>query len=160
MSKIDFIREEMVAAMKAKDKARKEVLSLLLAEMKNVEINRPPVQDENGNTVANRMPITDEEGDRVILKQIKQLKETLSLTPADRQDIIDECNYSISVLEEYAPKQMDEAQIRKVIDETLAELSIEKPTPKDKGAIMRVLMPKVKGKADGKLVNKVLASMM
>ncbi len=160
MSKIDFIREEMVAAMKAKDKARKEVLSLLLAEMKNVEINRPPVQDENGNTVANRMPITDEEGDRVILKQIKQLKETLSLTPADRQDIIDECNYSISVLEEYAPKQMDEAQIRKVIDETLSELSIDKPTPKDKGTIMRVLMPKVKGKADGKLVNEVLASMM
>ena len=50
--------------------------------------------------------------------------------------------------------------IEKVIKETLAELSIEKPTPKDKGAIMKTLMPKVKGKADGKLVNEVLASMM
>ena len=94
MSKIDEIRGEMVKAMKAKDKARKDVLSLLLAELKNVEIN-------------NRTPLTDEEGNQVILKQIKQLKETLSLTPADRQDIIDECNFSISVLEEYAPKMMD-----------------------------------------------------
>lgn len=147
MSKIDFIRGEMVAAMKAKDKARKDVLSLLLAELKNFEIN-------------NRKELTDEDGDQIVLKQIKQLKETLSMTPADRQDIIDECNFSISVLNEYAPKMMDEAEIKKVIDETLAELSIEKPTAKDKGAIMRVLMPKVKGKADGKLVNEVLAGYM
>ncbi len=112
MSKIDEIRGEMVKAMKAKDKARKDVLSLLLAELKNVEIN-------------NRTPLTDEEGNQVILKQIKQLKETLSLTPADRQDIIDECNFSISVLEEYAPKMMDESEIKAVIEETLKELSIE-----------------------------------
>jgi len=92
--------------------------------------------------------------------QIKQLKETLSLTPADRTDIINECNFSISVLQNYAPEMMDKDAIEKVIKETLAELSIEKPTPKDKGAIMKTLMPKVKGKADGKLVNEVLASMM
>lgn len=148
MSKIDEIRGEMVKAMKAKDKARKDVLSLLLAELKNVEIN-------------NRTPLTDEEGNQVILKQIKQLKETLSLTPADRrQDIIDECNFSISVLEEYAPKMMDESEIKAVIEETLKELSIETPTAQDKGKIMKVLMPKVKGKADGKLVNQVLGSMM
>ena len=132
MSKIDEIRGEMVKAMKAKDKARKDVLSLLLAELKNVEIN-------------NRTPLTDEEGNQVILKQIKQLKETLSLTPADRQDIIDECNFSISVLEEYAPKMMDESEIKAVIEETLKELSIETPTAQDKGKIMKVLMPKVKG---------------
>ena len=100
------------------------------------------------------------EGNQVILKQIKQLKETLSLTPADRQDIIDECNFSISVLEEYAPKMMDESEIKAVIEETLKELSIETPTAQDKGKIMKVLMPKVKGKADGKLVNQVLGSMM
>ena len=138
MSKIDEIRGEMVKAMKAKDKARKDVLSLLLAELKNVEIN-------------NRTPLTDEEGNQVILKQIK---------PADRQDIIDECNFSISVLEEYAPKMMDESEIKAVIEETLKELSIETPTAQDKGKIMKVLMPKVKGKADGKLVNQVLGSMM
>lgn len=146
MSKIDEIRGEMVKAMKAKDKKRKDVLSLLLAELKNVEIN-------------NRTPLTDEEGNNVILKQIKQLKETKSLTPADRIDIIEECDFSISVLEEYAPKMMDEAEIKAVIEETLKELEIEEPTAKDKGKIMKVLMPKVKGKADGKLVNQVLGSM-
>ena len=146
MSKIDEIRGEMVKAMKAKDKARKDVLSLLLAELKNVEIN-------------NRTPLTDEEGAQVILKQIKQLKETKSLTPADRTDILEECDYSISVLEEYAPKMMDETEIKSVIEETLKELEIQTPTAKDKGKIMKVLMPKVKGKADGRLVNQVLGSM-
>lgn len=146
MSKIDEIRGEMVKAMKAKDKRRKDVLSLLLAELKNVEIN-------------NRTPLTDEEGAQVILKQIKQLKETKSLTPADRTDILEECDYSISVLEEYAPKMMDETEIKSVIEETLKELEIQTPTAKDKGKIMKVLMPKVKGKADGRLVNQVLGSM-
>lgn len=146
MSKIDEIRGEMVKAMKAKDKKRKDVLSLLLAELKNVEIN-------------NRTPLTDEEGAQVILKQIKQLKETKSLTPADRTDILEECDYSISVLEEYAPKMMDETEIKSVIEETLKELEIQTPTARDKGKIMKVLMPKVKGKADGRLVNQVLGSM-
>lgn len=146
MSKIDEIRGEMVKAMKAKDKKRKDVLSLLLAELKNVEIN-------------NRTPLTDEEGAQVILKQIKQLKETKSLTPADRTDILEECDYSINVLEEYAPKMMDETEIKSVIEETLKELEIQTPTAKDKGKIMKVLMPKVKGKADGRLVNQVLGSM-
>ncbi len=146
MSKIDEIRGEMVKAMKAKDKKRKDVLSLLLAELKNVEIN-------------NRTPLTDEEGAQVILKQIKQLKETKSLPPADRTDILEECDYSISVLEEYAPKMMDETEIKSVIEETLKELEIQTPTAKDKGKIMKVLMPKVKGKADGRLVNQVLGSM-
>lgn len=146
MGKIDEIRGEMVKAMKAKDKKRKDVLSLLLSELKNVEIN-------------NRTPLTDEEGAQVILKQIKQLKETKSLTPADRTDILEECDYSISVLEEYAPKMMDETEIKSVIEETLKELEIQTPTAKDKGKIMKVLMPKVKGKADGRLVNQVLGSM-
>ena len=55
---------------------------------------------------------------------------------------------------------MDESEIKAVIEETLKELSIETPTAQDKGKIMKVLMPKVKGKADGKLVNQVLGSMM
>ena len=146
MSMIDVVRADMVAAMKAKEKEKKEVLSMLLADLKNYEIN-------------NRVELTDEAAAQVVLKQIKQLKETLSLTPADRTDII-ECNFSISVLQNYAPEMMDKDAIEKVIKETLAELSIEKPTPKDKGAIMKTLMPKVKGKADGKLVNELLASMM
>lgn len=147
MSKIDFIRGEMMTAMKAKDKQRKAVLSSLLTALKNVQIDK-------------RADLTEEEENQVILKLIKQTKETLEMTPADRTDIIDECNYNISVLEEYAPKMMDEDEISKVIDEVLKELEIEKPAPQDKGKIMKTLMPKVKGKADGKLVNEVLGKKM
>ena len=136
MSKIDVVRGEMMAAMKAKDKERKNVLSSLLTALKNVQIDK-------------REELTEAEEDQVVLKLIKQSKETLEMTPADRQDIIDECNYTIKVLEEYAPEMMDENKIKEVIDGVLKELSIDKPSASDKGKIMKVLMPKVKGKADG-----------
>ena len=103
--------------------------------------------------------LTEEDENHVVLKLIKQSKETLEMTPADRQDIIDECNYTIKVLEEYAPKMMDEEEIKETINSVLGELSIETPAASDKGKIMKVLMPKVKGKADGSLVNQVLGSM-
>ena len=146
MSKIDEVRSAMVAAMKAGDKETKETLSLLLSALKNKAIDK-------------RADLTPEEEIQVVLKEIKQTKETLELSPADRTDIIEECNARIAVLEQYAPKMMDEAEIQEVISSVLAELGIEAPTPKDKGRIMKVLMPKVKGKADGKLVNEVLTKM-
>lgn len=142
MSKIEEVRGAMVAAMKAKDKDTKETLSALLAALKNKAIDK-------------RADLTEEEEIQVIMKEIKQTKETLEMTPADRTDIIEECKKRLSVLEQYAPKLMDEAEIRATIEETLAEVGIENPTGKDKGKIMKVLMPKVKGKADGKLVNTI-----
>lgn len=146
MGKIDLVRSEMMAAMKAKDKERKNVLSGLLTELKNFQINK-------------MTELTEEDENHVVLKLIKQSKETLEMTPADRQDIIDECNYTIKVLEEYAPKMMDEEEIKETINSVLGELSIETPAASDKGKIMKVLMPRVKGKADGSLVNQVLGSM-
>ena len=71
---------------------------------------------------------------------------------------IEEAKLRISVYSEFAPKLMDEAEIREVVISVLAELAIEKPTAKDKGKIMKTLMPRVKGKADGGLVNQVLSS--
>lgn len=147
MNKIDFIRSEMMAAMKAKDKERKNVLSSLLTALKNVQIDK-------------REELTEEEENQVVLKLIKQSKETLEMTPADRQDIIDECNYTIKVLEEYAPKMMNEEEIREIANSVLKELGIDTPTASDKGKIMKALMPKVKGKADGKLVNQVISSLL
>ena len=145
MSKIDEIRSEMVAAMKAGDKERKAALSFLLSSLKNKAIDK-------------RADLTEEEEGQVILKEIKQLKETLEMTPADRTDLIEEAQKRLSVLEEYAPKMMDE--IKAVIQTVLSELGIETPTAKEKGKIMKELMPRVKGKADGKEVNQILASMM
>ena len=142
MSKIDEVRSAMIAAMKAKDKDTKETLSALLAALKN-------------KTIDKRADLTEEEEIQVIMKEIKQTKETLEMTPADRTDIIDECSKRLAVLEQYAPKLMSEDEIKAVIEATLAELELNAPTAKDKGKIMKVLMPKVKGKADGKLVNQL-----
>ncbi len=147
MSKIEEVRADMVKAMKAGDKETKETLSMLLAALKNKAIDK-------------RDDLTEEEETQVIMKEIKQTKETLEMTPADRTEIIDDCNKRLAVLEQYAPKMMDEAEIRGVILATLKEVGIETPTAKDKGKIMKVLMPKVKGKADGKLVNEILTSFM
>ena len=135
----------MVAAMKSGDKARKETLSLLLASLKNKAIDK-------------RADLTEEEEVQVVLKEIKQTKETLELTPADRTEIIEECKGRIAVLEEFAPKMMDEEEIRTVIASVLSDLGLEHPTGKDKGKIMKELMPKVKGKADGKLVNEMVST--
>ena len=140
MSKIDEVRADMVKAMKAKDKDTKETLSMLLAALKNKAIDK-------------RADLTPEEETQVILKEIKQTKETLDMTPADRTEIIEECNKRLAVLEQYAPKMMDEAEIKEVVASVLAEMGLDAPTAKDKGKIMKNLMPKVKGKADGKLVN-------
>ena len=143
MSKIDDVRKAMVEAMKAKDKDRKDSLSMLLAALKNKAIDK-------------REDLTEAEENEVVLKEIKQTKETLEMTPADRTDIIAECEKRLAVLEQYAPKMMDESEIKSVIEALLSEMGLDAPTAKDKGKIMKNLMPKVKGKADGKLVNDIL----
>lgn len=147
MSKIDEVRAAMVAAMKAGEKERKESLSLLLAALKNKAIDK-------------RSDLTPEEENEIVLKEVKQTKETLELTPADRTDIIEECKNRIAVLEEFAPKMMSEEEIKAVVNEVLANLGIDAPTAKDKGKIMKELMPKVKGVADGKLVNSVVGALL
>ncbi len=147
MSKTDEIRKAMVDAMKAKDKETKDALSLLLAALKNKAIDK-------------RDALTEEEEVQVILKEIKQTKETLEMTPADRTDLIAETKKRIAVLETFAPKMMDANEIKSIIADVLKDLGIDTPEAKDKGRIMKELMPKVKGKADGKLVNEIVGSLM
>ena len=147
MSKIEEVRADMVKAMKAGDKETKETLSMLLAALKNKAIDK-------------RADLTPEEETQVIMKEIKQTKETLEMTPSDRTEIIDECTKRLAVLEQYAPKMMDEAEIKEIVASVLVEMGLDAPTAKDKGKIMKNLMPKVKGKADGKLVNEIVSSFM
>ena len=116
MSKIDEVRSAMVQAMKAGDKATKETLSMLLAALKNKAIDK-------------RADLTEEEEIQVVMKEIKQTKETLEMTPADRTEIIEECKNRLAVLEQYAPVMMGEDEIRGIITATLKELGIELPPP-------------------------------
>ena len=145
MSKIDVVRAAMVEAMKAKDKERKDSLSMLLSALKNAQIDK------------REAPLTEDEENAIVKKQVK---ETIDTAPADRADIIEEAKKRLAVYQEFAPADMTEDQIRETIAKVLAELGIEAPTAKDKGKIMKSLMPLVKGKADGKIVNEILAGFM
>ena len=147
MSKIEEVRAQMVAAMKNKDKERKETLSMLLAALKNKAIDK-------------RADLTEAEENEVIKKEIKQTQETMDLAPADREDIKEECAKRLAVLKEFAPEEMSEEQIRAEINEVLKNLGITDPTGKDKGKIMKELMPRVKGRADGALVNRLVGELL
>ena len=147
MSMTDKVRAEMVTAMKNKDKERKDSLSMLLSALKNKAIDK-------------RENLTETEEFEVVNKEIKQTKETMETAPADRTDIIEQCKSRLAVYQEFAPAQMSEEEIKAVVQEVLSGLGIENPTGKDKGKVMKELMPKVKGRADGGLVNKIVGELL
>jgi uncharacterized protein YqeY len=144
MAKMDEIRAEMVAAMKSGDKARKGVLSLLLSALKAKWVDK-------------HADLTEEEENAVIQKEIRQTRETMESAPKDRTDIIEECRYALSVLEQFAPKMMSDEEIRSIFSDVLGKLGISEPTAKDRGRIMKALMPEVKGRADGSAVSRIVA---
>ena len=143
------LQKDMIAAMKARDKVRKDAISTLVSAAKKAAIDEGCRDD-----------IKEELVNRVILKEMKSVKEQIDTCPASREDLLAEYQKRLAVLEEYAPKMMSEDEIKAVITSVLADLGIDAPTAKDKGKIMKELMPKLKGKADGKEVNQILAGMM
>ena len=145
MSKIVTVRAAMMQAMKDKNKERKESLSMLLSALKNKAIDK-------------RADLTEEEENAVVLKEIKQCQEAIDTAPAGREDVIQENTARIAVYQEFAPRMMGREEIAAVVDQVLAELNLSAPTAKEKGLIMKTLMPRVKGKADSALVNQVLTS--
>ena len=145
MSMTKEIRTKMTDALKAGDKDTKNVYSAILNALTN---------KAKELLVAELSP---EQEIEVIQKLVKQNKESIDTCPADRTEMLAALNFERNILLLYMPKQMDEAEIEAVIRGVLNDLGIETPTGKDKGRIMKNLMPLVKGKADGKLVNEVLA---
>ena len=135
----------MMQAMKDKNKERKESLSMLLSALKNKAIDK-------------RADLTEEEENAVVLKEIKQCQEAIDTAPASQEDVIQENTARIAVYQEFAPRMMGREEIAAVVDQVLAELNLSAPTAKEKGLIMKTLMPRVKGKADSALVNQVLTS--
>ena len=145
MTKVDVVRKAMMEALKAGDKPRKEALSLLLSALK-------------AKTIDKRADLSEEEANAVVYREIKEAQEMLDTTPADRADVIAECRLRMAVYAEFAPARMDDEAIRGVIEETLAELGLSEPTAKDKGRLMKALMPKVRDKADGAAVNRLVGT--
>ena len=142
MSMIDTVRSQMMEAMKNKDKTRKDALSMLLSALKNKAIDK-------------RADLTEAEEFEVVKREIRQTKETMDLAPADREDIREAC-----AAEEFAPEEMSEDAIRAEVQAVLTALGITEPSAKDKGKVMKELMPKVKGKADGSLVNRIVGEIL
>ena len=125
---LEALRKDMVAAMKAKDKVTKDAVSSLISAVKKVAIDEGCRDDISGELV-----------DRVILKELKSVKEQIDTCPESRQDLKDEYQARYDVIAKYAPKLMDASEI--------------------KGQIMKTIMPELKGKADGKVINQVVAEL-
>lgn len=145
---LDMLMKEMVAAMKAKDKARKDVVSSLVDAIKKAAIDK---------NCRNNIP--EDMVDTVILKERKTVQEMIDTCPAARTDLLDAYNYRMSVISEFAPKLMSEEDIRRFLVDTITNSGLTF-SPKAKGSIMKMVMPLLKGKADGKLINKVLTELL
>lgn len=142
---IKTLQADMIAAMKAKDKARKDAISILYGSAKQLGIDKGCRED-----------IPEELVDQAIISELKAVREQIETCPADREDLLSEFKFKLSVFEEYAPKQLDEAEVEAFIREHFADLI----AGKNKGEMMKNVMPALKGKADGKLISKVVAELM
>lgn len=138
------LQKDMMAAMKARDKARKDSISVLVSAAKKLAIDEGCRED-----------IPEELVDRAILKEIKSVKEQIDTCPAERTDLMDQYKATLAVMEEYAPKMLSEEEIKAILNEKFADVI----ATKNKGQIMKAVMAELKGKADGKLINKVVGDL-
>lgn len=141
---IETLRKDMIAAMKAKDKGRKDAISSLVSAVKKAAIDEGCRED-----------IPEELTDRVILKELKTAKEQLDTCPAERTDLKEEYELRYNVIKEYAPAMMSEEEVKAYITEKFADVV----ATKNKGQIMKAVMADLKGKADGKVINQVVAGL-
>ncbi len=138
------LHKAMVEAMKAHDKERKESISLLVSAAKKLAI-------DNGC----RDNIPDDLVDQAVLKEIKTVKEQIDTCPADRTELMQQYTNRLAVMEEFAPKLLSAEEVEAVLTEKFADVV----ATKNKGQIMKTVMPELKGKADGKVINEVVAKL-
>lgn len=144
MMQMEQLQKDMIAAMKAKDKTRKDAISALISAIKKVAIDEGCRED-----------IKEELVNRVILKELKTVKEQLDSCPADRTDLLEDYQARYDIMNEYAPAMMSAEEVKAFITEKFAEVVASK----NKGMIMKNVMPELKGKADGKVINEVVGEL-
>lgn len=138
------LQKDMIAAMKARDKVRKDAISVLVSAAKKAAIDEG-CRDE----------IKEELVNRVILKEVKSVKEQIDSCPAERTDLLEEYQARYDIFMEYAPQMMSAEEVEQFITEKFAEVV----AGKNKGMIMKNVMPELKGKADGSVINQVVAKL-
>jgi len=144
MSLKEQLTEDMKQAMKAKEagKLRLSVIRMVRSAIKNVEIDSKKELAEEG--------VLD-----IVSKEVKMRRDSMEeFKKANRQDLVDQLEQEIAILLPYLPQQLTEAEVRALVSEAVAASGAT--TPKDMGKVMALLMPKVKGRADGKLVNNIV----
>ena len=141
---LEVLQKDMIAAMKARDKERKDSISSLVSAVKKVGI-------DNGC----RDNIPEDIVDSVILKEIKSVKEQIDTCPADRTDLLEQYKARYDVFNEYAPKLLSEDEVREILTTKFADVI----ATKNKGQIMKTVMAELKGKADGKVINQGVAEL-
>ena len=142
--KFEQLQKDMMAAMKARDKVRKDALSALVSAAKKAAI------DEGC-----RDNISEELVDRIILKEMKSVKEQIDTCPDSRADLKQEYQARFDIFQEYAPQMMSAEEIESFIMEKFADIVAQK----NKGMIMKSVMPELKGKADGSVISQVVAKL-
>lgn len=140
--KIETLQNEMIKAMKVGDKERKETISALIGAAKNLAI-------------ANKCKdnITEDIVDKAIVKEQKTVKEQIETCPSDRTELLGKYMARYDVISEFAPKMMSEEEMNEAVSRLISENFPNGVTAKDKGAVMKVVMAELKGKADGKALN-------
>ena len=141
---LEQLQKDMIAAMKAKDKVKKDAVSSLIGAAKKVAIDK-----------GCRDNITEELVDSVILKELKTVKEQIDTCPADRTDLLEEYKARYAAIEVYAPKLLSAEEVKAILEEKFAE----QIASKNKGMIMKAVMAELKGKADGKVISQVVADL-
>jgi Uncharacterized conserved protein len=141
---MEQLQKDMITAMKARDKVRKDAISSLVSAVKKLAI------DEGC-----RDAIPEELVDRAVLRELKLVKEQLETCPAERTELKAEYKATLDVISEYAPAMMSEEEVRTFILTHFAD----SVATKNKGMIMKGVMAELKGKADGKLINQVVGEL-
>lgn len=138
------LQKAMMGAMKEHNKERKDAISALYSAAKKVGID-----------AGCREEIPEDMVNQAILKEVKTLKEQIDTCPESRTDLLEEYKNRLAVFEEFAPKMLSAEEVESVIKEKFAEVV----ATKNKGMIMKNVMAELKGKADGKVINEVVAKL-
>lgn len=142
MSLNDRLNEDMKQAMRSQDKFRLSVIRMVRSSIKNIEIDQ-------------RKTLDDTEVLDVLNREIKQRKDSLQeFEKAGRDDLAEQLRQELEILTVYMPEQLSEDEVKEIVQQTIQEVGASSKA--DMGKVMAALMPKVKGRAEGKLVNQIV----
>jgi uncharacterized protein YqeY len=151
----DQLAADLKDAMRAGDGLRRDVLRSVMTAISNAEIGRVDVSDES----AGRQSLGDDDALGVIQKQAKQRRESIEeFKKGGRQDLVDREAAELAILETYLPQQMTRDEVESEVRAVIAETGASGPSGKPK--VMPAAIARMKGRADGRLINEVVTELL